>query len=450
MALNKSIFATLFPHLKPELPPISAAFTPKPSPFALSEGVSGDGYNLNGGDGEEGGAPLDYAQAAEMQNRINYDAAAVAPPVVAPTVAAAAQANPQLAAPTESIQETLNKNYDFDPTRFNASLLEKTIKNQNSSPLEQKRKEYEDALSAPVKKQSPFLQALFLALQGSSKIFGNDQTPIQFLGNARHNRRVQEAAEQLAPLQALQDKKTSTERQQTDWEVKHRKDVADAAYAEKRPDFELAKIDQKGKEIDSRDAANKMRVVSSLVNKMPDFDPDDPDNEDVVNQLRELRLPVFKKEANRQIKYVQDEESGEMFVVSTNKQTGETQAQQIASGGQPLKLTTKSVIGMRIKDLDRKSQESIAVARNKTTIDAANINAGSRINVANINQKGATERNDATNKVRVQLGEKTKGMTANQLLPKLTDYAKKNFMTLDQAKEAFKNSGIDVDGILKR
>ncbi|MCA1623675.1 MAG: hypothetical protein LC778_07705, partial [Acidobacteria bacterium] len=260
---------------------------------------------------------------------------------------------------------------------------------------------------------------------------------------------------QQREAQALQDYQVAQKMDENNLDLNSRNAEiasknAQTEYTKTKPELDQQKLDVKQNEMFVRDQQHRARVVASIYNKMQDFDPSDPENTDIVEQMEFLGLPVFKKEANQQIKYVQDEESGEMFVLSTDKQTGETQAAQIVSNGSPLKLTTKTAVGVRVKDLDRTSREKIATARNRTTIDAAKIGAGSRLEVAKINQQGANSRNEADNQVKIQLGEKTKGMTANQLLPKLTDYAKKNFMTIEQAKEAFRGAGINVDEILQR
>lgn len=201
----------------------------------------------------------------------------------------------------------------------------------------------------------------------------------------RTNRELGRVGTRLQNNYALRDK-------QLDQRIK----TAQAVYAEGRPDLEQQKVDLKSKENDERSKANAMRVVASVYNKSPSFDSKDPANADVVQQMRDLGLPIIDKSPNKDIKYITDEGSGEMFLLSTDKQTGETSAEQIMSNGQPLKITTKSQIGMKIKDLDRASQEKIAEARNNTSMKIAGMNIGSREKVATMNQQGANDRVDKT------------------------------------------------------
>jgi hypothetical protein len=64
------------------------------------------------------------------------------------------------------------------------------------------RAEYEKAVAAPAEKQNPWLQGLFLGLQGIKKATNpNDDAPIELLGNHKKRLNMEKAATALAPLQ---------------------------------------------------------------------------------------------------------------------------------------------------------------------------------------------------------------------------------------------------------
>lgn len=85
-----------------------------------------------------------------------------------------------------------------------------TAVNPFESALGTARGDYQQAIAGPAHKQDPFLQALYLGLQGVQRAAdphnpANNQ-PVQWLGEAKRTDRIRKAGERLAPLEAQQER----------------------------------------------------------------------------------------------------------------------------------------------------------------------------------------------------------------------------------------------------
>lgn len=150
---------------------------------------------------------------------------------------------------------------------------------------------------------------------------------------------------------------------------------------------------------DAEDAENKRldqhnrtaNTIAGMLNRITSFDPDDPKNAALIKRMQEVGLPVFKKDAARDVKYVQDEKTGAWFVSTTDKTTGKSETSAVLGKDGNQLVTTPRVV-------------------------VAGENAA---NVANINQRGATQRTQITQQgtnERFQTGLQNKNQQQKQQL----------------------------------
>lgn len=153
------------------------------------------------------------------------------------------------------------------------------------------------------------------------------------------------------------------------------------------------------------------RSLVSMFNRLPEFDPNDPDNSDLVAQMREAGLPVVAKKANQQIRFVQDPKTGEWSVVAADKQTGQAAASAVTGPeGKPFVTSsaqkmlddfrrTKHYADIKQKELDRKSREAEGAKNRSSREGIAAANRSAANDRAAAAQKGANERASAARRI---------------------------------------------------
>ncbi|HXG85774.1 MAG TPA: hypothetical protein VNI84_17275 [Pyrinomonadaceae bacterium] len=215
MALRQNIYATLFPHI------------PQASARPLSDENSSSPRAAIGetdGDASTTGIPEDDRRYSEAP--ANYDNPVQLMP---PGLPAAANAESENAVPND-----LNKMLKWTPPEIDAGAFSKPAA-KVASPLEEATANYQNALAEKPKKQNPWLQALFLGLQASNKFFNpNDQSEIQWLGDAKKANKVGRAQRELAPLEALEVRRQKA--------VKERADIAKAEAEAKKTALETTGV----------------------------------------------------------------------------------------------------------------------------------------------------------------------------------------------------------------
>jgi hypothetical protein len=147
---------------------------------------------------------------------------------------------------------------------------------------------------------------------------------------------------------------------------------ANADYAIKRPDIEAAKRE-------GADMARRQRVILGVINGMPQgFDPNDPENQDIVAELQATHTPVFRRQPNQQVQVNTDPRTGEVRVVAVNKTSGTGTASPVTENGAPLVVSTAPQMSAEQREADRKSREAEA-EKNRQAADrrqAARLAAG--------------------------------------------------------------------------
>jgi hypothetical protein len=114
----------------------------------------------------------------------------MAPP--GPAMPSGTEQTPQ---PRPLEQTPLEKQQDF----VNQDLMNPPP--EPPSPYDAAKKDYESAVAAPAEKQPLWKQVLFVALQGVKQAATGDfSQPIQFLGNAKRDYKIQQAGARYGPL----------------------------------------------------------------------------------------------------------------------------------------------------------------------------------------------------------------------------------------------------------
>lgn len=163
---------------------------------------------------------------------------------------------------------------------------------------------------------------------------------------------------------------------------------AQTKYTLQRPLIEQAKL-KFGYDKLGLDALHRERqVVASLLNRLPEFDPDAPVNADMVERLHALELPVVKKTRGQKIQFIQDQRTGEWGIISADTATGAATGGAVTdSAGKPMITVPKPVMaaeeGVRNREFKaaenektRENQRGIAAGRNQTSVAVAGMRGG--------------------------------------------------------------------------
>ncbi len=203
IGLNNSIYATLFPHLRKQLP---IPIVPQPNrPSGDDDPAMETGENF-------WNDPAPYAEATGQ----------VQPTDDAPPMSAAPEEVTSTApAPPPTVSAALRDPRTPTASAFDASGVESKIA---KTDLAQAQEDYAAIAKAPAKKQAAWKQALWMALQGANKYFNpQDRSEVTWLGEAKKNNQMIRAGRRLAPLQAAEQQRIQSQQEQ----MKTAKGVAD-------------------------------------------------------------------------------------------------------------------------------------------------------------------------------------------------------------------------------
>lgn len=88
------------------------------------------------------------------------------------------------------------------------------------------------------------------------------------------------------------------------------------------------------------------QTLASVLNRMDEFDPEAPENLEMVNALRANNMPVVNKKRGQQLKFVQDASTGEWKVIAGDKTTGAAAATDVATPeGETLATDSEQKLG---------------------------------------------------------------------------------------------------------
>ncbi len=109
---------------------------------------------------------------------------------------------------------------------------------------------YSNAVRSRPNKQGNLAQAAWWALQGINKIFNpQDDTPVQWLGEAKREKRIATEAAKLAPLQA-----------QEQWKGQQAKQQAELGYLQMRPELAVREAERKLQKDTQTAKYNELRI----------------------------------------------------------------------------------------------------------------------------------------------------------------------------------------------
>jgi hypothetical protein len=188
-------------------------------------------------------------------------------------------------------------------------------------------------------------------------------------------------------------------------DLDYRKATTDQASDEANIDYRraqtgslLARPDQ-----DARKAETQRRsTLASVYNRLPEFDPEDPANADMVRAMAEAGLPVVPKSRAQQLRFVQDARTGAWQVVAGDRSTGEASASSVLTNtGQPLATTPTAQISSETQAANRTSRERVA------TLDRT-----SREAIADLNRRARESRGRGDARTQARLDQAIRAVTA--------------------------------------
>lgn len=153
------------------------------------------------------------------------------------------------------------------------------------------------------------------------------------------------------------------------------------------------RIDEQSTHNQLIDTAKKRSDLMRMYNALPEFDPSDPDNAQMVAALKDAGLPALPKTAATKYKYITDAGTGKVYVDQSDKAGNRSLTQLTNDDGSDLQVTTPQMMTADEKKQQNDLRERLAKQGNVTRVKVAQIYAGSRENVANINQQGSNARN---------------------------------------------------------
>jgi hypothetical protein len=222
---------------------------------------------------------------------------------------------------------------------------------------------------------------------------------------------------------------------------------ANAANAEALPVFRTEEQIRREKEAEGKKAEANARLLASLYGKLPEFDPNDPENTELVSAMREAGLPVVQKRAGQQIHLVHDEKNGGWTVVSADKYTGSASSAPVttSSGGQ-LSTTSSSQVASSDRAADRASREREAAANRASRESVARLVVASREKVAAVNQEMQRDRQRLRESAfRIQYPGYGKTLTHDDIVTKYNEFKQtRPNLTLEETVQAAIDQGYTV------
>jgi len=312
MALSKSIFATLFPHIKLPEPTVRGTQTLNNNPSFGAENLQPETPPIPPTDEK---VNFGYGREFEVNN--------------------APQVEPTQLEPSPQIEQ-------WKPADVNLNLSPYDQGLQDDAEYNQRKQEYLDAVKADKPKMPAWKNALLAATHIINKAFNpQDDTQFETAGDIAYKKNVQQKYAKFAPLQKLHDQKLQEQYQQAQTysqiqrsnndtrkvDISEFKTKADSQYRQDRLvlDREKAdKLDGYRQEIirigDSKLEQGDKRI-GILVEALKDKDLDRESKEKIATLLNENRIDVAKIYADAGITKVGMQQEGENKRAEMSRQT---------------------------------------------------------------------------------------------------------------------------------
>jgi hypothetical protein len=116
----------------------------------------------------------------------------------------------------------------------------------------------------------------------------------------------------------------------------------------------------------SRDANVKMRTVASMLSKIPNYDPNDPRFGDITKALGEVNLPIAPKDAKKNVRLVQDADTGAWTLTLTDPYSGQQEVRPVTNkDGSQLVTTSSSKVSANAAEGRQESQQQFTLKRDQ-------------------------------------------------------------------------------------
>lgn len=233
-----------------------------------------------------------------------------------------------------------------------------------------------------IKKGSAWKNFGAALIQGVDNSLNHKNNPVRSYDEIKRDRKV--AA--LLPRIQLQNQQAKMEQDSLDNAATRRLKEAQAGYYDQRPGIEQNKVD-------ARTTASSKNNLTRQYNSLPSYSENDPDDQAFGDVFaKEFGYRPLEKNAETKSEQLTDQRNGQVYIIQTDKQGGRKIIKLTKDDDTPFTIETKEQLASGDKAKQRELQKLIADGRNVTAVRAAEINAGSRKDVANINQAGATAR----------------------------------------------------------
>ncbi|MEP6741944.1 MAG: hypothetical protein ABJB61_05550 [bacterium] len=274
---------------------------------------------------------------------------------------------------------------ETDPLKREAARIRDMIKN----PAREVAPTGEVGLAHPMSRKRAALVAL---LTGLSQ--GDERTPLAArlaaggtalaIGAAKpdlvqkyvRDLEVQDATGQLSQQQQVAKQQAQIDETQarTDW-------------TKQRPDIE-----------DERSRGRRQRTIADIYNRLPEFDPNDPNNAEMVQTMVDVGLHPVLKRRGQKLQYVHDEKTGGWSVISGDPSSGQATSQTINTDqNTPLTTTSGAQVNAENQTANRASRERMATAGRLSREGVASLNRQSREAVAELNRRATGTGRNANN-----------------------------------------------------
>lgn len=132
------------------------------------------------------------------------------------------------------------------------------------------------------------------------------------------------------------------------------------------------KLQESAEKRKSVDQHVRLRAVQNVLNHLPVYDPNDPRFAEVTQAMKSVGIPIAPKDAKKNIKLVQDAETGAWSVILTNPIDGSQEVRDVKDGKGKILTTTPSVQVSTDAANARQDKQLAAVGERQ----AGQINAG--------------------------------------------------------------------------
>lgn len=203
----------------------------------------------------------------------------------------------------------------------------------------------------PIAKQSLWKDIGAKLIQGADAFFNGNRAPIVGYGRLKRDYAVNQEKGKLASLiqQGKYEDESDLTRARTQTIFNDDRRQAESAKALEQ--YRLDTVAQREAQRKSVERNTKMRTVASMLNKMPSFDPTDPRMESMTKALGDIELPVTPRDAKKNVKPIQDAETGAWTLVLTDPVNGQQEVRPILTkDGQQLVTTSTAKVAADAAD----------------------------------------------------------------------------------------------------